>query len=270
MENRQRVRSHRPHWQVDAKWVCGLLFTFFFSITFLLYNLVELTAFPSARKALSAVVGLSEIGRVLDSYDPGLAKLALDDPQGMIRLPQFLLQTSLRPEEFLRLSKEELKQRLVEEWSQRIYTEGLTTGFEHSRGLDPEAIGLKVASLFSRHSNQRLQTLFLLFSIPSALFGALLILFSRGAGKLVSAGLALSFAGLPLFLLLLAFTFIAMQLAAEESDPFLRNLLGLFAELVRTPLQNYTILLILGTSLFWIGVAGSLIRFPLGRGNSVS
>ncbi len=260
----------RPYWHVDAKWITGLLLFVSLSVTFLAFNLWQVTAAEPGINALTLLLASAFSPEGLDSE----ADIALMQEQlresgtGEIQ-PVPGLRITIRTEDIADLSPREVRLFFFRQWAEPLYYQGAAGLAELAddpamRQSIEEGIG--PLALLSAESHQQLRPVWIGLTLVDLLLLLLLIVFSYRFGRLSSPGCVLFLAAFPAALLLV----IARQswlnqltTAPPTGESLSDRLLNLTATalpgLLDLILRNYLVVAAVGLGLVLLAVAGSLL-----------
>ncbi len=192
--------KERPYWHVDAKWICGILFTILLWITFNLYTLATLTSKDIAVPVATEIVA----GR----FSPN----GLDDPVDIAKLKEDAAKTpseELHPLPNTTITKTDLEELTPRQIRLKIFEQIVRPYYE----LGPEGVAEKqtvdatqqekikrqagVLAYFNLQTHNKLQNLVWIFAVASLLPLAGLVFFSHQLGRLVSPALVMSVVAFP-------------------------------------------------------------------------
>ncbi len=270
----------RPYWHVDAKWVTGLLLFVTLSITFLAFNLWQVTAADPGINALTLLLASAFSPEGLDSE----ADIALMQEQlqasstGEIQ-PVPGLRITIHAEDIAGLSPREVRLFFFRQWAEPLYYQGAAGLAELAddpamRQSIEEGIG--PLALLSAQSHQQLLPVWIGLALLDLLLILLLIVFSYRFGRLSSPGCVLFLTALPAAALLaLVRQSLLNQLATAPptSESLSARLLSLAVTalpgLLDLILRNYLIVAAVGLGLILLALLGALFwpqrRQPAGN-----
>jgi hypothetical protein len=219
-----------------------------------------------------AVATLTEVDLFLADNESEIRGLAAESPDQDIALPDYPVQVSLTATEAA-LPLPELREVVLDRSAEKVYEEGMSAFEEEGRTTD---IGLFSPAGAVRYSlgvleDDSFDSLSVAAAVLAgfALMAALvLVLLTRGYGRLAALGAAVSFGALP-FLVLAVTARFALRLASEdEGDYMVARLLGLGQDMAWLPIRNGIALsglglafLLLGASVAWWADHGPFIRW---------
>ena len=259
----------RPYWHVDAKWITGLLLFFTLSITFLAFNLWQVTAADPGINALTLLLASAFSPEGLDSE----ADIAFMQEQlqasstGEIQ-PIPGLRITIRAEDVAGMSPREVRLFFFRQWAEPLYYQGAAGLAELAD--DPEMRqsieeGIGPLTLLSAESHQQLFPVWVGLALLDLLLIGLLIIFSNRFGRLSSPGCVLFLTALPAAALLaLMRQSLLNQLAAAPptGESLSARLLSLavtaLPDVLDLVLRNYLIVVAVGLGLVLLGLLGAL------------
>ena len=259
----------RPYWHVDAKWITGLLLFFTLSITFLAFNLWQVTAADPGINALTLLLASAFSPEGLDSE----ADIAFMQEQlqasstGEIQ-PIPGLRITIRAEDVAGMSPREVRLFFFRQWAEPLYYQGAAGLAELAD--DPEMRqsieeGIGPLTLLSAESHQQLLPVWVGLALLDLLLIGLLIIFSNRFGRLSSPGCVLFLTALPAAALLaLMRQSLLNQLAAAPptGESLSARLLSLavtaLPDVLDLVLRNYLIVVAVGLGLVLLGLLGAL------------
>ncbi|MCC7355871.1 MAG: hypothetical protein IT330_19195 [Anaerolineae bacterium] len=267
----ESLPKQRPYWHVDAKWITGLLLVVMLSLTFLVYNLIQITAEEPAVRTTSMALALV------------FSRNGLDDPTEIEEFRQRLraspdgavapipgLAITVREADIANLSPREARLHLFRRLATPLYRDG-------PQGLadlaeDPEtkqvlSAGVGPLSLFSLQTHQALRRVFGVLVAISLGLVLLLVFFSYRFGRLGSPGCVFFAASLPgaVFLTFLSLASGSQDIPAPPGEGAeLTDMVGYLAANLLPPLvqemsRTYLLLLGFGFGLMVLAILGSII-----------
>lgn len=206
-------------------------------------SLAQLAESDTSHRVLRrAVASLTEVDQFLADNEEALRAEAAQEPEEGITLPDYPLQVTLTPAEAA-LPVGELRDVLLDRSATKVYEEGMSAFEAEGRGAD---IGFFSAAGAVRYSLGILEedsydTLRLVvagLASLALLLAVLLVLLTRGYGRLASLGVAVSFGALPFLVLAVTGRFV-LRLAAEgEGDYVVVQLLDLGKDMAWLPIRH--------------------------------
>ncbi len=196
----------RHSWRLDAKWAVAILFVLSAVVASIVFSLHRITAQePASGTAASVIDALAE-EMVDDETFAELQEAAQASPKAEVQVNELIL--PLTGEETAGLSKEEMLEKASDRLADIIYFGGVEAGegYFHDKQpkeeagpsadqppTDGEGDGLPLGplGLFTQETHAGLRPFVLGLSLVAAALLAVLVLLSRGFGRLGSPGLAL-------------------------------------------------------------------------------
>ncbi len=250
------------------QWLFGILFALSLIALFLVINLVQLTSSGTAQRILSrATADLTEIDATLPTIQADLAEAAQDSEEATVAVPHFPLPVELPREQAATIPTAELRSRLLREAAEAIYKEGMSVWAladpEAEQDIDifsPEGGVHRGLGVLSDDNHQALRVAAIVLGLISLVLGGLVLLSTKGFGRLVALGAGLLGAAVPSLLAAVAVRF-AFRTASEDQDDYLMvRLLDLGNDAAWLALRNYTILTLLGLGLVLVGLGLVLLE----------
>ncbi|HEX5479158.1 MAG TPA: hypothetical protein VFY79_05505, partial [Dehalococcoidia bacterium] len=211
-----------------AKLGVGLLLFFALLALSAVLALYQLTSRDTARDALRrSVAALTEIDALIDrNYATMQQQAAVTAPGDSVQLPGYPVDVPLKPADAQSLSKEQLRDTLLDRSADIMYGHG--TSALRSQTKDAGSVGVfSIGGLtdhgldFLRSRNHDiLRVLTLVLAAVSAVLALLLALLCRGFGRLVAVGIVTLAAALPVLFFGLAAW---LYLRANDSGEYTRQ-----------------------------------------------
>lgn len=193
----------RPSWQIDLKWVAGILACVAIVVSGVLFSLAEITERGRAEPLSAAFVAFLVDGRVSDDEFEAVQAQAAADPSGLVSLSP--LDVEVRGSQIAGLDREETTLLFAGELAAVLYEEGPEAA--EALALEPapnedgetqEAIGLGPTGSLTADQHSTFRTFFLVaLAIVIALLGLVAFL-SRGLGRLGAPAVVLALSTAPL------------------------------------------------------------------------
>lgn len=257
-------KKRKASWRIDAKWICGIIFTLLLIPNLLVLNLYQATSYKSAEKVLTPLIedvfGLKEL---VKNYYNNIIELAKNHPDQDITIPYSELKIPIKGSEISTLSSDELSKYISQKLVTQIYKSGvgeIITGLPKNieiGGIENIPIqNLQFAfNIYSESNNNLMKILLLIFSALSFVFLVPFFLFSFRFGKLESVGISLILASTPFFILFIfSRTLTSSNIHGGVIDPmayFINQSVLNFSEIA---VKNYLISLSAGFALLIIGI----------------
>ena len=196
----------RHSWRLDAKWVAGLLFVFCAAAASITYSLHRISAQEPASGAAASVIDTLAEEMVDDETFAELQAAAQASPEVEVQVNELIV--PLTGEEIAGLTREEMLEKASTRLADIIYFGGVEAGEAYFQDLKPkqeagpsaneppadsegDGLPLEPLGLFTQETHDGLRPLVLGLSLGAAALLAILVLLSRGFGRLGSPGLAL-------------------------------------------------------------------------------
>lgn len=239
--------------RVASQWLLGAMLAVVLAGLFLSITAVQLTSQgPGERLLRRAVAVTTEIDAVLPNIQAVLHDAALDSAAEQVRVPDFPIPVDLPRDEALRLQGPDLRARLLDEASRRLYQDGMSVW----AAADPEAdreietistVGAldRGLGLISDTNHTRFVIAASLLGFLAVVLGVMLVLAVRSYARLIAIGATTLAAALPSLAAAIAIRF-GFRTAEEEADPFVTGLLSLGVDAMWVPIRNYLALSSLG------------------------
>lgn len=245
----------RPEWHVDAKWITALIFIPIFALTFLAYNLFQMTKKENSVKVAGALISaVFPVGDTEESLTQ-VRKAIQESPDKSLK-PFPGTNVKITEADLNKYSASELRQKLFQELATSIYDSDKSSSSN---------LGLLV--VFTKAGHDFIGKLLLIFSAVSLVLLALLILFSAGFGKALVPGIIFVILGL-----LPTFFLFAIDHAPENSSPVpvgseadikqmaTMALSKIAPQLSEIFFKNYLALTITGVLLLLVGIIGRIVQ----------
>jgi hypothetical protein len=232
-------------------------------------NLLQLTAPGPAHRALRrAVASLTEIDSLLAVQGAALRRQADASPDEPLSLPDYPLDVSLSAEEAQR-SAAEVRDLLLDRSAERVYQEGPAAFREEGQSGDAPQLSVQRAvrtglGFLTASNHDALRWTTLVLAVACGVLSGVLVLLTRGYGRLTTLGGAVAAASL-FFLLLAVAVRVALGLAGWGTDDYITvQLVDLAKGAAWLPIRNGLALAALGLALLALGVMGSRLGRPSG------
>jgi hypothetical protein len=242
-------------------WIVAAVLIFLLWAFFAALTATQLTSEEDGHKLLRrSTAELTDIDASLPKIEADVRVAAESQPEGgTVRVPGYPIAIDLPREEALTLSREALRDRLLDESARAIYEDGMSVW----TGADPEAsqdidrfspAGAVYTGLsFVRDS---VNTVFFVFAaliglLVLALLVVSIVFLPRESWLIVLGGVAL-IAALPSLATAVAIRF-AFRTTDADGDPFVEEMLEIGADATLVPITNFFILTALGAGLLVLG-----------------
>jgi hypothetical protein len=264
-------------WRNFFKWATGIVLVFVLGFLLLTLNAAQLTASDTAHKVLRrAMASLTEIDALLEDGRSELVMRAEESPDEELRLAYYPIDVPISAQEAGQLSAPELRDVLLDRSADKVYGEGFSAFREEGREPSAEEIAVLsppgavryTAGLLTEDNHHIMRTVTAVLIGLAAFLALLLVLLSRGYGRLTSLGVAILIAALPFLIVSLTIRFV-LRLASEgESDYLTAQLFELGKDVAWLPIRNGIAFAALGVIFLTMGVTFSLLSS--GRLSNVS
>jgi hypothetical protein len=249
-------------WRTLFKWVSGFLLVMVTGALILSVNVFQLTSRGPATETLErALASLTEIDALLLEGEADLRALAEESPDEELQLEHYPIDVGLSAEDVQGLSTGGLRELILSRSADRFYTRGLSSFEERSAASSeisllsaPGAVRYTVG-LITEDTHEVARV------VAAALLGAVLVLtlllvvLSRGYGRLTGLGIILMAAALPYMLVAIGVRFV-LKLATEgEGDYLTAQLYGLGEDVAWLPIHTGIAFVLLGVVYATLGVS---------------
>lgn len=261
------VSVSRGFWRTLFTWGSGVILVAVMGALLVSLNVLQITSPGPANETLQrALASLTEIDALLLDGEDDLRTAAEESPEEVLRLEHYPIHVALSGEEVQRLSTGELREAILSRSADRFYDRGLAA-FEEREAVSGD-ISLLSAPGAVRYTVGLLteDTYEIARIVTAALLGAtlvltlVLVLLSRGYGRLTALGVILMAATLPYLLLAVGVRF-ALKLASEsESDYLTAQLYALGKDVAWLPIHTGTGFVLLGVVFATLGVGAGWLH----------
>jgi hypothetical protein len=254
-------------WRVLFKWGIGLLLVSTLGVLLLAVDGTQLTAAGTAHRVLRrTVASLTEIDALIENPDQMATTGTISGDSASSRLTGFPIDVSLTAKEADSLSSFELRDLVLDRSADRLYADGFSAFRENDAGgasdiqiLSPPGAVRYTAGLLTEGNHDIMQIVMAVVAVVAAFLALVLVLLSRGYGRLTSLGVAVLAASLPLLLVLVAVRFILRLASEQEGDYLTAQLYALGRDVAWLPIRNAIAFACLGAVFLTMGVAFSLL-----------
>ncbi|MDI6857505.1 MAG: hypothetical protein QME71_04220 [Dehalococcoidia bacterium] len=261
------VSVSRGFWRTLFTWGSGVILVAVMGALLLSVNILQITSPEPASETLHrALASLTEIDALLVESEDDLRAAAEESPEEELRLAHYPIDVPLSGEEVQRLSTGELREVILSRSADRFYERGLAA-FEEREAASGD-ISLLSAPGAVRYTVGLVteDTYEIARVVTAALLGAtlvltlVLVLLSRGYGRLTALGVILMAAALPYLLLAVGVRF-ALKLASEsEGDYLTAQLYSLGKDVIWLPIHTGIGFVLLGVVFATLGVAAGWLH----------
>ena len=250
----ERLKRHRS----ALRWGAGVLLAFDIVALLFVLSFANITADGPAHRGLEhSVAILTEIDGYLDNHYDNLQEQATLSQEDTIDLPDFPIPISITREDLLHSDRQQLRALVLAESANSIHNHGVSvmrgdrdseTSFFSTQGA------IRTGMDFLRPTPHRfLSYVTVVLAVWAAVLALVLIVASRGYGRVLALGLTVLIGAAPFLILAIAVRF-ALRVAADGADDVLsKEYLELAQELTWAPIRNGIIF-----------VAGSAVLFLAG------
>ena len=250
------------------QWLSGILLAVCLMALFLVVNAYQLTEADTAQRILArAVATMTEIDALLPAIRADLTESLQTDESPTVTVPLFPVPVEMTREEATAISTPELRSRLLDAAAERAYREGMSVfalGDPQAKQdidpLSPEG-GVKRGLGFLRdNTHSALRIAIWVLGGLSVVMGALVLLSTKGMGRVTALGACLLGAAVPSLVVAVGIRWGFRSSAEDQDDYLLVQLLSLGNDAVWLPLRNYTILCLLGLGVVMVGLTLVLLE----------
>jgi hypothetical protein len=250
------------HWRGDFKWTFGILTAFFIFLSLLSAGAYRATGPGAAKQVLIRVMDATQVKKfVRDNYQELRAK-ARRSTSTKIYIPDIGISVSIEGAVIASSSPDDLAERVVLEAARQIYSQGYRQDLpmKAAQGPAEERAKAIIATLLSKMNKNQHSALIwpvIIFGILALAFGILLLVFCKGWGKAIGAGLAIIAAALPgSFMLRVGNQFIWKPTASGTFRPAANQALRTIGSM---SISFFDIALAFGALVLLVGVIGAVI-----------
>jgi len=267
-------------WRPDAKWLAAILFLLCAAVASFTYSLYRVTAHQPAAGVSAAVIEGMTKGALNDELFAELQHAARSDPEAELQAEGVTI--PLRGEEIAGLNKEEVLEKAAARLADILYYEGVSAGEAYFQDLTPdegeppsadraaprdqedEGLQLELVALFTEQTHEGVRPFALALSIGAAALLAVLVVLSRGFGRLGSPGIAIAIATGPFALVAAAF-----RGALEDGQRSDESTLAAAAQALHAPVADlahaFAALAVIGLVMAALAVAGQVAAIFVAR-----
>jgi hypothetical protein len=191
------MKQAPPGWQVDLKWVFGILCLVSALLAGGLYSFRTMTSHDTATGLFTGALGGFASSRISDEEYAAIQQAAAQDPEAEYALPG--LDQPVRGSDIVAMSKDEAVKLAVSGIAEVNYAEGPDAAEEliNLTTEDGEEFSIGPLDILTK-KNHDAPGPYLMAALAAALVSAaLMVFFSRGPGRVGSAGLVLALATAP-------------------------------------------------------------------------
>jgi hypothetical protein len=250
------------------QWLSGILFALCLIALFLVANAYQLTEADTAQRILTrAVAAITEIDALLPAIRSDLKETLESGDDPTVTVPLFPVPVELTREEATAISTPELRSRLLDTAAERAYREGWSVfalsdpqAKQDIDPISPEGGVKRGLSFLSDNNHSALRIALFVLGGLSVLMGGLVLLSTKGLGRVTAIGACLLGAAVPSLVVAVGIRWGFRSSAEDQNDYLLRQLLSLGNDAAWLPLRNYTILCLLGLGIVLVGLTLVLLE----------
>lgn len=250
------------------QWLSGILLAVCLMALFLVVNAYQLTDDVTAQRILTrAVATITEIDALLPAIRADLTESLQASDSPTVTVPLFPVPVELTREEATAISTAELRSRLLNTAAESTYREGMSVfalGDPQAKQdidpLSPEGGVKRGLGFLSDNNHSALRIAIWVFGGLSLVMGALVVLSTKGLGRVTALGACVLGAAVPSLVVAVGVRWGFRSSAEDQDDYLLNQLLSLGNDAVWLPLRNYTILCLLGLGIVVVGLTLVLLE----------
>jgi hypothetical protein len=250
------------------QWLSGILLAACLMALFVVVNAYQLTDADTAQRILArAVATVTEIDALLPAIRADLTESLQASDSPTVTVPLFPVPVELTREEATAISTAELRSRLLNTAAERTYREGMSVFAlgdpEAKQNIDPispEGGVKRGLGFLSDNNHSALRIAIWVFGGLSVVMGALVVLSTKGLGRVTALGACVLGAAVPSLVVAVGVRWGFRSSAEDQDDYLLNQLLSLGNDAVWLPLRNYTILCLLGLGIVLVGLTLVLLE----------
>ena len=250
------------------QWLSGILLALCLIALFLVANAYQLTEADTAQRILTrAVAAVTEIDALLPAIRSDLKETLESGDDPTVTVPLFPVPVELTREEAAAISTPELRSRLLDTAAERAYREGWSVfalsdpqAKQDIDPISPEGGVKRGLSFLSDNNHSALRIALFVLGGLSVLMGGLVLLSTKGLGRVTAIGACLLGAAVPSLVVAVGIRWGFRSGAEDQGDYLLVQLLSLGNDAAWLPLRNYTILCLLGLGIVMVGLTLVLLE----------
>ena len=250
------------------QWLSGILLALCLIALFLVANAYQLTEADTAQRILTrAVAAVTEIDALLPAIRSDLKETLESGDDPTVTVPLFPVPVELTREEAAAISTPELRSRLLDTAAERAYREGWSVfalrdpqAKQDIDPISPEGGVKRGLSFLSDNNHSALRIALFVLGGLSVLMGGLVLLSTKGLGRVTAIGACLLGAAVPSLVVAVGIRWGFRSGAEDQGDYLLVQLLSLGNDTAWLPLRNYTILCLLGLGIVMVGLTLVLLE----------
>ena len=250
------------------QWLSGILLAACLTALFVVVNAYQLTDSDTAQRILArAVATVTEIDALLPAIRADLTESLQTSDSPTVTVPLFPVPVELTREEATAISTAELRSRLLNTAAERTYRQGMSVfalgdpeAKQNIDPLSPEGGVKRGLGFLSDNNHSALRIAIWVFGGLSVVMGALVVLSTKGLGRVTALGACVLGAAVPSLVVAVGIRWGFRSSAEDQDDYLLNQLLSLGNDAVWLPLRNYTILCLLGLGIVMVGLTLVLLE----------
>ena len=250
------------------QWLSGILFALCLMALFVIVNAYQLTNADTAQRILArAVATITEIDALLPAIREDLTESLQSSDSPTVTVPLFPVPVELTRDEATAISTPELRSRLLDTAAERAYREGMSVfalgdpqAKQHIDPISPEGGVRRGLGFLSDNNHSALRIALFVLGGLSVVTGALVLLSTKGLGRVTALGACLLGAAVPSLVVAVGIRWGFRSTAEDQDDYLLARLLSLGNDVTWLPLRNYTILCLLGVGIVLVGLTLVLLE----------
>jgi len=250
------------------QWLSGILFALCLMALFVIVNAYQVTNADTAQRILArAVAAITEIDTLLPAIREDLTESLQSGDSPTVTVPLFPVPAELTREEAAAISTPDLRSRLLDTAAERAYREGMSVFAlgdpEAKQDIDPispEGGVRRGLGFLSDNNHSALRIALFVLGGLSVVTGALVLLSTKGLGRITALGACLLGAAVPSLVVAVGVRWGFRSSAEDQDDYLLSQLLSLGNDAAWLPLRNYTILCLLGLGIVLVGLTLVLLE----------
>lgn len=189
--------TESSHWRGDFKWVFGIITALCIFLTLSFAGMYRVTGPGAAKQVMTPIItNATQVKKfVKDNYQE-LRSKARKSKSAKIFIPDIGVSVSIEGTVISSLSSDDLADRVITEAQRQVYQQGYKQSLpmKTAQGAGEERAKATCVTILSKMNKSTHSTLFwpiIIFGVLALAFGVLMLVFSRGWGKALSAGLAI-------------------------------------------------------------------------------
>lgn len=257
------THGETSHWRIDLKWAFGIIAALFIFLALASAGLYRVTGPGAARQVLLPVIeNATQVKQFVKENYQELRNKARRSRSASIFIPDIGVTISIKGDVIASLSSDDLADRVIVEAERQIYSQGYKQSLpmKAAQGAGEErakAVCVTVLSKMNKSTHSALFWPIIIFGVLALAFGILLLIFCRGWGKAIGAGIAIIMGALPGSLMLrVGHQFFWKAGAAGTYRPVANQAMRTMSSLA---IAYFDIALAFGALVLLVGVIGAII-----------